>query len=113
MKSCDSILQALKEASQQGVSIAPADYLEYASELNALIGDENEKLYILEQTLALEKFKKIELGDSVAKAQSYIDTLDIAREAKTQKAKVEQIEEHVRILKRRSQTAQQEYAGYQ
>lgn len=92
--------------------ISPADYLDAAMKLNLLLSDEQAKLYELQQAVAQKKAELIETGNSVSKAKVLIEATDDYRNFLTQKAKIEQIIEFVRISKIQARMAQAEYQGY-
>lgn len=108
----DSIIGWMKDQVERKNPIHPSTWIDAAQKLNILLGDENGKLFTLKQKVAIEKYTKIKNGDSVASAKAYIETLDMYREMQEQEAKVEQVQEQVRIAKIQSKLSDGELKGY-
>lgn len=95
----DDILAFLKEAAEDRQIISPERYLDAARNLTALLGDEIDKLSLLEQEVAQFIANEISAGKSVAMAKALVAATDEYREMKRQHAKIKQIEEMIRIAK--------------
>src|SRR3990167_8400392 len=88
----DLILEWMKEQVEQKTQLSPSLYVDASAKLAVLIGDENNKLFILDHKLNQEKYKFMMTNEtSVAKAELYMKTLDEYLEFRNQKAKIEQI----------------------
>lgn len=108
----ETIISFLKECVENKVPIAPQTWVEAMEKLNVLVGDESDKLFDLQQMVAKLKVLFISQGDTVAKAKAKIEAEDIYVLAQKQKAKVEQIQEFIRIAKIQARFRQDEMKGY-
>lgn len=108
----DIILNWLKKNVESKIPIDPHQWIEVCQKLNILIGDENSKLYDLQQGVSKLKIERIEKGDTVSKAQIYVEATDEYKEMKKQHARVEQIQEAIRISKIQARLANDEIKGY-
>lgn len=106
------ILTTLKEWIETKTPIAPHLYVDAALKLNLLKGDEVENLYNLQQKVALRKVALIENGDSVAMAKAKTDASDEYKDYKKQEAKIEMIEEAIRLAKVYARMNSEEIKGY-
>ena len=108
----DSILQWFKESVEQKRTIDAHTWVDGMQKLNILLGDENNKLYDLQQEVARLKIIRIEAGDSVAKARTYVEATDEYKEMKKQQAKIELVLEAVKIAKIQARLNQDNLKGY-
>lgn len=95
----DSILNWFKENVKNKEVIDPNMWLDSARKLNVLISEEHDKLLELQQQVAQKKVDFINIGEPVARAKAKVEATDIYKEMNRQNAKIEQIEEHIRIAK--------------
>lgn len=95
----DTILSFLKDAVESKRVLNPEIWLDAAYKLAILAGDENDKLFNLQQEVAQMRSGLIMEGKSVAEARVRVEATDKYVEAQKQKAKVELIKELVRIAK--------------
>lgn len=95
----DTIIDFLQVKVEQKEPISPSVWLDAAQKLNVLTGDETDKLYDMQQKVAIKKVSYIEAGKSVSEAKSLIEATDEHKEMMKQKAKVSRIEEFIRIAK--------------
>jgi hypothetical protein len=82
--------------------IAPSWWIDAAAKLNVLIGDDQDKLYELQSSLAKMKSAYIEEGKTSAAANALIEAEDEFLEMQKLKGKVKQVEEFIRISKIRA-----------
>jgi hypothetical protein len=108
----DTILNFLKQAVEQKKPLSPAVFADAAQKLVTLMGDEHDHLFVLQQEVARAKVEFIEQGDSVAKAKAKVEASDVYRQMCGQKAKIERIEETIRIAKLRARLSETEFKGY-
>lgn len=108
----DLILSQLREWVETKTPISPHLWIDACLKLNILKGDETQKLYELQQRVANTKVKYIEGGYSVAKAKANVEASDIYKEYKNQEARIEMIEEQIRISKIQARMADSEMKGY-
>lgn len=108
----DTILNWLKDQIEQKHPISAEVFLDSASKLNMLIGDEQGKLFDMQQKIARMRNALLETPDmSVAKAKSIIEATDEYKEARIQEAKIKRVEESIRISKKQATMSQSEYMG--
>lgn len=98
-RTVDTIIESLSEGVSSGNSISPDLYVKAAEFLTILVGNETDKLYILEQQVAQAKLKALEESKSVSEAKLKVEATDLYREARIQKAKIDQVYEFIRIAK--------------
>lgn len=95
----ETIIGFLKDCVEQKIPVAPSMFLDSAFKLNLLLGDEIDELLELEQKVAMLRTKYILEGDTVAKSKAKVEASDYYRMARKQKARIDQINEHIRISK--------------
>lgn len=108
----DLILNWLKESVQEKRPIDAHIWVQASLKMNVLIGDENSKLFDLQQEVARLKILRIESGDSVAKAKVYVEATNEYKAMKKQEAKIDQIQEAIRIAKIQARLADTEMRQY-
>ena len=103
----DKILQWFKSAVEEKKILDPELWLDAAHKLVIFLGDEEMKLYELQQKVAELKLKYYEEMEKplVSAAEMKIEATDEFKEYKKQKAKINQIEEFIRIAKLRVRTS--------
>lgn len=108
----DTILDWLKDSVEQKRPIDAHTWVDSAQKLNVLISDENNRLYELQQEVAKLKVLRIESGESVAKAEVYVQATDEYKKMKIQAARIEQIQESIRISKIQARLSDNEMKNY-
>ena len=98
----DTILSWLEEQVENKTPVSPQTWAEACLKLTALMGGETDKLFELQQKVALMKVALIEDGKSVAYAKTKVEASDEYKEARKQEARIERITELVRISKLRA-----------
>lgn len=108
------ILNTLQGYIEEKSPISPVLWLDSAQKLNVLLGDENDLLYNLEQSVAKLKLQFLNGQDkvNVSEAKMRVEATDEYRMAKTQKAKIEQIQEFIRLAKHQATMRSAEMRGY-
>lgn len=101
----DTIIAWLKESVAEKRPVSAAQWLDAALKLTVLVGDENGKKFSLEQKVAEAKVSCLDSMEkrSVALAEVMVQTLPLWREYREQEAKVEQIQELVRVAKKQAE----------
>ena len=99
----DTILGWFKQAVEDKKQLDPELWLEAGHKLAVLLGDEEQKLYELQQGVAEKKLKYYNEMEkpSVAAAEMKVEATDEYKEYRQQKAKLNQIEEFIRVAKLR------------
>lgn len=99
----DTILQWFQNAVEEKQELNPDLWLDAAHKLVIFLGDEEMKLYELQQKVAEKKLEFYNAMEKpqVAAAEMRVEATDIFKEYRQQKAKINQIEEFVRIAKLR------------
>jgi len=106
----DTILTWFKEQvkdKNKGHALDPELWLDAVEKLAVLLGDEEAKLYDLQQKVAekkLELYNQLE-KPTVSKAEMEVEATDLYKEYSKQKAKINQIEEFIRLAKLRVKVA--------
>lgn len=108
----DLILETLKDWVEKKVPIDPYLWVDAGLKLNMFKSDETAKLYDLQQKVALRKVALIENGDSVAMAKAKTDASDEYKFYKNQEAKIEMIEEMIRLAKVQARMGNEELKSY-
>jgi hypothetical protein len=108
----DKMLTRLKEVTEQKEVIAPSKWIDIANKLNALLGSEHDILFDLQQKVAQLKVDCITRGDSAAAAKMKVEASLEHKEAQKQKAKIERVEEFIRIAKIQARLRETELKGY-
>lgn len=108
----ETIVGHLKKMVEQKIPVPPTLWAEAAEKLNILLGDENDKLFELQQAVAKMKVAYMAEGDSAIKARVKVEAEDIYRDMQKQKAFIEQIQEQIRISKLHSRLRMDEMKGY-
>lgn len=108
----NTILNWLKESVEQKRVVDAHTWVDACQKLNVLIGDEHDKLYEMQQKVAQLRIARIESGDSVAKAKVYIEATEEHKKARKQEARIEQIQEAIRIAKIQARLKDVEITSY-
>lgn len=112
MITIDTILNQIKKWVQDKTPIAPNIWIDASAKLNILISEEHDKLFDLQQVIAKMKVAWIADGDTVAKAKSKVEAEDLYRDMCKQRAKIEMIEEMIRISKLQARMKNDEVRNY-
>lgn len=104
----DGILEVLEQWAREKRPIDPTAYVEAAQKLVTLMGDEHDRLFLLEQKVAKARIEYLEGGMSATAARMHAETSEDYLEARRQKAKISRIEETVRLAKLRGRMASEE-----
>lgn len=108
----DLILSTLKQWVETKTVVDAHTWVEASLKLNILISDEHDKLFKLEQEVAQMKVHYIEDGKSVAYAKTKVEATDLYRLMRIQRAKIEQIEEAIKIAKVQARLKDTEMRNY-
>ena len=111
-RTVDTILSTLTDWATQGKPIPPEEYVRAAGYLNVLVGRESDKLYELEQKVAECKLVALKESKSVAEAKLKVEATDLYKQARIQKAKIEQVYEFIKIAKLTARLKNDELKGY-
>lgn len=95
----DTILNWLETQVEQKLPVDAHQWLDACQKITVLLGDEHNKLFNLQQLVAMEKVAWIENGKSATEAKARIETTETYREMQKQNARIKRIEEMVRIAK--------------
>ena len=75
-----TIISTLKEWVENKTLIDSHTWVDAAQKLNVLIGDEHDKLFMLQQAVAQLKVAYLQDGDTSAKAKTKVEAEDIYRD---------------------------------
>jgi len=105
-----TIIETMKKWVEEKHPIPPSMWIDASLKLNVLRGDLDDKLYDLESELAKQKAELLMRDDmTVAKAESIIRAEDKFKEMRKLNAKIKQLEEFIKISKKRSSLKEEEY----
>ena len=107
----ERIMGYFQEAVEKKEPMSPSLWVDAAGKLTVLLGDENDKLFDMQQEVAQLKVTRIGLGDSVAKAEATIRATDSYKYFCKQKARIEQVLEFIRVAKLRARITETEFKG--
>lgn len=107
----DEIIQNLEEMVEKKIPVGPSYWLEQAQKLVVLMGDETDKLHLLQRKIANFKTELLSQGKSVAEAKTVSESLDMYEEMQNQKSKCERITEIIRIAKIQSRMRNEEFGA--
>lgn len=107
-RSIDTILEYFSKIASEKQVISPVEMVDASMYMAILIGDENDKLFDMQQKVAQMKVDFMDSGDNATKARMKVEATDEYKECHKQKAKIEQVEEFIRISKLRARMASNE-----
>lgn len=101
MITVDSIIQDMKTWVENDQIVHPSVWLDQCIKLNVLIGGEHAKLITLESEIARQRYTLLkDQNCPVSRAKAIIEAEPIYAQYRTQKAKITQIEEFIKIAKK-------------
>jgi hypothetical protein len=105
--STDTILNFLHKSVEEKMQLNPEAWIDAAHKLIILLGDEQDKLFELQQEVAKLKLTWLDSQDkrNVSEARIRVEGTDEYKNYKKQEAKCKRIEEFVRVAKKRSDIA--------
>jgi hypothetical protein len=109
----DLILDFMREKVEQKEAFPPSEWINIAFKINALLGNEDDKLTELDQEVAgLQQSYMIANDNNVSATKLMLRTTDEYKELQKLKAKIKRAEEFVRIAKKRAEMGRDEMSGY-
>ena len=113
-RTTDTIIASLKNLVETKTPVSPGVWVEAASDLNILLGDEHDILFDLQQKVAQLRLKYLNQEDhiNVSEAKIRVEATDEYRQYCAQRAKIGRIEEQIRIAKVQSRLKDTEFKGY-
>lgn len=87
-------------------------WVDACQKMNVLVATEHDKLFELQQQVAILKVQYIEAGDTVAKSKVKVEASDLYKEACKQKAFIGRVEEMIRISKLQARLKDSEMRNY-
>lgn len=112
IRTVDSIMDWLNTEVAEKRSINPHLFVEAAKYLNALIGEEHEKLWDLKQKVAQARLEARQTVKTMAEANAIVESTDVYRMAKLQEAKIDQVNEMIRLAKLQARLTNDEIKNY-
>jgi len=109
LRTVDSILSKLNEMVSERQIIDPQLFMTAAESLVILLGDENDKLFLLEQQVAQKKVDLKKTLKSVAEVNLNVEATELYLQMRRQKAKIEQIDEFIKLSKLQARLRTEEY----
>jgi hypothetical protein len=108
----ETILTWLQTSVEERQIIGPSMWLDAAAKLTVLLGDEHDKLFDLQQQVAQMKVQSMEDGDTAARAKIKAEATDVYKAMCSQRARIERIEEMVRVAKIQARMKDNEQSSY-
>lgn len=105
----DSIMEWFTKQVESKSPISPVLYLDAGLKLNILREDDDIKLIQLKQKLAKMRLELLQGGLSATAARMHVEAEDLYKELLTQMAKVDRIEEFIKLSKLYSRLKSDEY----
>lgn len=113
MTKVDEILKWMKEAAENNIPLSPLRWVDAARNLNALIGNETDELYLLEQKVAQAKVALLEAQNwPVSRVNLEVESTDLYREMRQKSARIKMIQEFIRIAKIQARLKDTEMSNY-
>ena len=107
--STDLILNTLKKWVEEKIPISPHLWVDASLKLTLFLGDENSRLFELQQEVGKLKVGFIQEGKSVAEAKCLVEASDLFKDFCIQKGKIESIKETIRVAKLQARLSTDEY----
>ena len=108
----DTINEEIQDWIENDVPISPGVWLDRALKMNSLLGREHAALYILQEAIAQKRVALMEEGFTAAKANIYAEALPEFKQMRQQKAKIDQVQETIRLAKKQATLKADEWRGY-
>lgn len=109
----DGIINWLEVKVKTREPIDAHTWLRCIQSLNVLLSDEQNKLFDLQQEVATQKVVYMETGDTVAKAKLKVEASEVYKKMLMQKAKIDRVNEMIRLGKIHARLADTEYRNQQ
>lgn len=87
-------------------------WVDTAQKLNILLGEEHDKLFDLEQKIAIIQTTCIEGGKKISECKVMMEATDTYKQVKKQKALISQVTEAIRIAKLQARLKSEEMSNY-
>jgi hypothetical protein len=111
-RTTDSILTTLKEMVEERKPMHPSWWLEAAQDLNLLMEADQDKLFTLEQELAVMRSSLVIQGESVASAKIQVEANPKYLQKRKLEAKIKRIQEMVMIAKKQATMKDNQFNSY-
>lgn len=105
----DTILDFIKDRIEKKIPVSPSLYVDAAAKLNVLLSDEHATLFDWQKKIAEMKVAHIDQEMTNAEAETRVKASEDYRQYCLQKAKIERIEEFIRISKLQARLKDNEY----
>lgn len=105
----DAIMAKFEEMAKENMPIDPTIWINGAMKLNALSGNDYDRMIDLNSNVNKLKSMIIEDGKTSAYAKIKVEASDEYRDYLRQKAKIDRIMEMIRLAKLRARIGQEEY----
>lgn len=95
----DLILHTLQDWVENKTPVSPDRWVDACLKIVVLLGDEHDKLFNLQQEVAKMKANYLAQGETASASKIKVEATDLYKEMNKQKAKIDQIEEMIRLSK--------------
>ena len=113
-RTVDSIIESLKEKVVNKQVLHPSWWIEAAEMLNLLLGDEQDKLFEIQQQIAIERSTILanQTKRNVSEANLLVEASDQFKEMRKLEAKIKRVQEQIKIAKIHARMTQEELHNY-
>lgn len=105
----DTILNWLIDAVESKKVISPSMWVNTAQKINILLHGEYDKLFDLQQQVAVLQSQYIELDKSVAESKVLINASEVYKHYKKQESKINLVQEEIRLAKIQARLSDTEF----
>ena len=112
MITIDTLNEDIEDRVRNNIPISGEEWLDLAQRINALLGNEQDRLCELQEQIAQIKVGLMEDGATAAKANIYAEALPVYKEMRKQKAKIDLAIERIRLAKHQARMRTEEARGY-
>lgn len=105
----DTIINYLQECAETKRILDPEEWIRAAQNLNVLVQNEQDELFLLEQQVAEMRKSYLLDGKTVAYAKTMVEASNEYAQLKRQKAKIDRVLETIRLAKKSATLASETY----
>src|SRR3990167_3170274 len=109
-RTIDTIIASLRETVEKKEVVHPSWWIEAAEMLNLLLGDDQDKLFGLQQEIAQQRYEilKSQTKRNVSEVNLIVESTDKFKEMRILEAKIKRIQEQIKIAKVHARLASDE-----
>ena len=109
-RTVDTIIAGLKETVEKKEIVHPSWWIEAAEMLNLLLGEDQDRLFGLQQEIAQQRYEilKSQTKRNVSEVNLIVESTDKFKEMRILEAKIKRIQEQIKIAKVHARLASDE-----